>query len=87
MYASRIPQANRGPGTNSSQFFITTVVCPHLDGKHVVFGKLIEGEDIIRQLEDVDTLRDKPVFPCKIKHCNELKCVLVTHSGSPIPCV
>lgn len=42
--------ANRGPNTNGSQFFITFLATPHLDGKHTVFGKVVEGLDVLDRL-------------------------------------
>ena len=61
--------ANRGPGTNSSQFFVTYKPASHLDGKHTVFGKVVGGLEVLARLEEVPTEEktDKPLKPIKIE--------------------
>lgn len=65
--------ANSGVNTNGSQFFITTVKTPWLNGKHTVFGKVVEGMQLVKRIEKLGSKSGTPRGKIIIRHSGEVK--------------
>ncbi|XP_018564860.1 peptidyl-prolyl cis-trans isomerase D [Anoplophora glabripennis] len=68
-----VGMSNSGPNTNQSQFYITTVLCSHLDGTNVIVGKVVKGLNIIVEMANIPRESDKPLEPIMIEDCGEFK--------------
>ena len=65
--------ANAGPNTNGSQFFITTVPCPWLDGKHTVFGQVVDGMNVLNKIEQQGSPSGQPNSKVVIEECGVIE--------------
>ncbi|MNS48097.1 Peptidyl-prolyl cis-trans isomerase B [compost metagenome] len=68
-----LAMANAGSNTNGSQFFVTVAPTTYLDGKHTVFGEVVDGMDVVYSISKVKTDSDRPVVPVVIKHIKIVK--------------
>jgi len=67
-----LSMANAGPNTNGSQFFLTVAETPWLDGKHVVFGKVVDGMDVLKKMEAEGSRSGKTTSPVVLESCRQL---------------
>jgi peptidyl-prolyl isomerase G (cyclophilin G) len=82
--AGQLSMANAGPNTQGSQFFLTLTATPHLDGKHVVFGELIEGMELLKRMGNVKVNgSDKPLQEVKISGCGVWPIAAATPRAPP----
>lgn len=68
-----LSMANAGPNTNRSQFFISTVETTWLDGRHVVFGQVVGGLDVVKEMESLGTSMGTPTKKIVIANCGQLE--------------